>query len=440
MIVCTNNKNKVDLNDYPFKLDIHRRRCVFKFSPFERDLFYEMCLGSLETSVEELAEDMDVDAAIILAVLKKNHSIGLYNIKDKEILINKEERRFYEVELDKFNESFVPNLNHIKALFNKISIDILPKWFSLPKNCTCIFSTLVENHFATPKLYEKYLEEIEFNEPLLNKIIDQLYSSPYYSLNLEELKETLYLSDEILYQMIALLEFNLVAVHSYQKIGDTFHEVLTPPHEYRVLLLDKLEKRPKCINEDEKAITVYTLHQEFIPKMTKTLSTIKEFVHGDKQGDLHLDDLKMIKKLLEIDLLDSVDEQILLSREGNAFLQQSEVEKPLHFLTPRNHKKRLFSEWAQRQIEKELLQYTSWIFIDDFVNSLHIPLDTHAPLALVKKGRQSFYSVPVYSPEEKELLRKYLTDYLAVANVVELGETDGKAIFRLTPFGRDTLM
>jgi hypothetical protein len=282
MILYTNNKNKVDLKDYPFKMDVHRRRCVSRFSPFERDLFYEMCLGSLETTVEELSEDLDVMPEIILSVLKKNGTIGLYSLSGTDVHINKEERKFYEAELEKFNDAFFPNLNHIKLLFNKVPIDVIPQWFSLPKSCTAIFNTLIEKHFLSPKLFERYIQELEFDDPVMKKIVKELYSSPYYSLNLQEMKETYFLSDEVLYQIISILEYNLIAVHSYQKIGDAYHEVITPPHEYRTLLIDKLEKRPKFIDEEEKVIATYTLHHDYIPKVTKTLKTIKQLMEGKR--------------------------------------------------------------------------------------------------------------------------------------------------------------
>jgi hypothetical protein len=238
---------------------------------------------------------------------------------------------------------------------------------------------------------------------------------------------------------VAILEFNLIAVHSYQKIGDVYHEVITPPHEYRTLLLDKLEKKPQNINEDEKLITVYTLHQDYIPKVTKTLKTIKDLMSGDKQTNVHLEDLALIKRLLEIDLLDTHDKEIVVSQEGNYFLNQTDSEKMCFFLNPKKGKNRLFSEWVQRQIEKELLSYDSWIYVDDFISSLQIPLDTHAPLELIRKGRNTFYAIPVYNEEERASIRTFLCDHLAVANVIELGESEGKMTLRITKFGRDTL-
>ena len=439
MILYTNNKNKVDLKDYPFKLDVHRRRCASRFSPFERDLFYEMCLGSLETTVEELAEDIDVDPAIILSVLKKNSTIGLYSLDGMDVHINKDERKFYEVELEKFNEAYFPNLNYIKSLFNKVPIDVIPQWFSLPKSCSTIFATLIEKHFLTPKLFERYLQELEFDDPILNKLVKELYSSPYYSLNLQELKDSYFLSDEVLYQIVSILEFNLIAVHSYQKIGDAYHEVITPPHEFRTLLIDKLEKRPKNIDEEEKVLATYTLHHDYIPKVTKTLKTIKQLMEDKHETDVQHQDLALIRKLLEIDLLDTVEEQIIVSKEGDSFLSLDDDEKTKHFLVPRKRKKRLFSEWVQRQIEKELIVYTSWIFLEDFINSLQIPLDTHAPMELIRKGRSSFYSIPAYNPDEKEAIRTFLTDHLAIAGIIELAQVEGQLAFRITQFGRNQL-
>lgn len=439
MMTYTNNKNKVDLSDYPYKLDTHRRRCVSRFSPFERDLFYEMCLGSLETTVEALSEDLDIDPAIILSVLKKNSTIGLFSLEGMDVHINKDERKLYEAELEKFNDAFVPDLNHIKLLFNKVPIDVLPEWFCLPKNCTAIFPTLVEKHFATPKLFETYLRELEFNDPVLNKLVKDLYNSPYYSLNLQEIKETYFLSDEVLYQIVSILEFNLVAVHSFQKIGDSYHEVITPPHEYRALLIDKLERRPKRINEEEKELATYTVHYDYIPRVTQTLKTIQQLVEGKNEIQVQPQDLSLIKKLLEIDLLNTKNEQILLSQEGTTFLNLSDEEKTKHFLIPRKGQKRLFSEWVQRLIEKELLRHTEWVYVDDFVNSLQIPLEGHAPMELIRKGRASYYAIPTYTAEEKESIRCYLTDNLAIAGIIELAQVEGKLAFRITQFGRNQL-
>jgi hypothetical protein len=94
---------------------------------------------------------------------------------------------------------------------------------------------------------------------------------------------------------------------------------------------------------------------------------------------------------------------------------------------------------VQRQIEKELLAYTSWILLEDFINSLQIPLDTHAPLELIRKGRVSYYSIPAYTLEEKEAIRIFLTDHLAIAGIIELAQVDGDFALRITQFGRNQL-
>src|SRR5262249_35812890 len=144
------------------------------------------------------------------------------------------------------------------------------------------------------------------------------------------------------------------------------------------------------------------------------------------EANVQHQDLTLIRRLLEIDLLDTVEEQIILSKEGSSFLSLDDDEKTKHFLVPRKRKKRLFSEWVQRQIEKELLAYSNWIMVEDFVSSLQIPLDSHSPLELVRKGRASYYSLPAYNAEEKEAVRVFLTDHLAIAGIIELGQVEGQ--------------
>jgi hypothetical protein len=433
----SNNKNKIELNDYPFELDVSRRMAIVQFTPFERDLFYEIVLGSLEIQLSELADDLDVDVDVLETLLKHHLHLNLFRVEGSKLIVNKEERKHFEVELEKFNDSFEPNIQYLKSLFNKIPIDLLPKWFSLPKICEAIFPTIVDKHFATPKIYERYLEEMEFERPSLNQLMKELYASPNLALTIEHIKATYPFEDIELYKVIAFLEFNLIAVHSFIDINNSLVEVITPIHEYRMFHLEKLERKPIPLNNE---IAVFTIDNDNLPRVTKTLKKIDELTSNNQAVDFQHEELKTIRKLLEIDLLDAVDEQVILSSQGKYFLDLNDAEKSLFFLRyPKKGKKRLLSEGVQKQIERDLIQIKNWTYLDDFIDSLSIPLDGHAPLELIKKGRNYHYSKPNYTPDEKIEIRQLFCDYLAMAGVIDLGNVEGKTVFRLTPFGKQYL-
>jgi hypothetical protein len=91
-----------------------------------------------------------------------------------------------------------------------------------------------------------------------------------------------------------------------------------------------------------------------------------------------------------------------------------------------------------REAEKSILRVITagWIYFDDFVKGVIVPLGEHSIVMLKRQGKSWKYTLPSYSEEELGLIKATVLEWLFEMGVTAVGEHNGKECFSVTPFGQ----
>lgn len=246
-------KNKIVLSDYNYRRDIENRLLMSNLTVFEVEVLKEIVHHSLKFSISSLAEQVGVSTTTLKETLQKLGGTKLFRLDASTIHVDKEMRKYYEAQLEKFEEDFKPDLDFIQSLLNKVPIHILPVWYAIPRGADHIFSSIIEKCLLTPKVYKRYLEELQFDQPILKDIIRDVYTAPDFRVSSSELIKKYNLSRETFEEHLLLLEYSFVCYLSYSKEGDEWTEVVTPFYEWMEYLQFEKCSTPSSI-EAEKEI------------------------------------------------------------------------------------------------------------------------------------------------------------------------------------------
>ena len=237
MSVFTSRKNKITLSDYNYRQDIENRLFMADLSILEVDVLRGIMNGSLKTTLASLTDNLNITQKSLKPILEKLATSRLFKVQGDTIVVDKEMRKYYESQIIKFDDDFHPDLEYVQGLLNKVPIHALPLWFAIPRSSDNIFQSIMQKFLITPKTYERYLQDLNFEDPILIAIIKEIFSSPDYKVNSSTLIEKFNLSREQFEEYMLFLEFNLVSCISYSKTKDLWEEVVTPFHEWREYLL-----------------------------------------------------------------------------------------------------------------------------------------------------------------------------------------------------------
>jgi len=93
---------------------------------------------------------------------------------------------------------------------------------------------------------------------------------------------------------------------------------------------------------------------------------------------------------------------------------------------------------AVREAEKSIKRVLNkgWIYFDDFLKGVMVPLSEKSVITLMHVGKQWKYSLPIYSEEEKVLIKATIFEWLYEPGMVITGTCEGKDCFAVTHFGR----
>lgn len=244
-------RNNIILSDYPYQRDIDNRLLMADLDVFDVDVLEELIYSPLKTSLDHLSDQLSVDQATLLKSLIKLSPSKLFTIDGKKITIDKEIRKYYESQIQKFDENFRPDLEFLQELLNKVSIDILPTWYQIPRYSDNIFASIIEKYLLTPKIYMNYLDNLNFDDPILNSIVKDLYSTSDLTIYSSDLIKKYGLKRETFEELLLILEYNFVCCLSYKKAKGRWQEVITPFHEWSEFCLHREKIKPVSIKDEE---------------------------------------------------------------------------------------------------------------------------------------------------------------------------------------------
>ena len=174
-------KNKVLLSDYDYKRDIESRLLLSRFTETEYAVLEEILYSSIRAPLSKIAKNIDLSEAETADILQKFVKTGLIAFEDDfMVVVDKEMRKYFEVEAEKFEESFRPGMEFLQHLLKKVSIHILPQWYAIPRTSDNIFESIVEKYLQTPQIFQRHLLDLNFENPILPAIAQDVLKSPHF--------------------------------------------------------------------------------------------------------------------------------------------------------------------------------------------------------------------------------------------------------------------
>ena len=142
-----------------------------QFTSTDLEVLEEILYSSIQIPVEKLCKNTDRSLEEVLPTLQKFAKAGLLVLQKDTITVDKEMRKYFEFQIEKFDEDFKPGMDFLQSLLKKPPIHVLPIWYSIPRTSNNIFDSLVEKYLQTPQIFQRYIMELNFGEPVLKNII-----------------------------------------------------------------------------------------------------------------------------------------------------------------------------------------------------------------------------------------------------------------------------
>jgi hypothetical protein len=412
-------KIKITLNDFPYKRDIEGRLFMQDLSQFEVEVLQEILNNSLKIPLSDLQATLRCKNQDLVAVLDKLSRTGLLARQVDSVFVDKEMRKYFEFHCMKFDDDFIPDIEFLGSMLSKIPLSILPIWYNIPKTSDNIFQSLIEKYFLTPKIYERHLKELFFDDRILDGIIEDLYAAPDLMLPVYSIREKYSLSKEKLEEIILLLELHFAAFLSYKKEGKRWKGVLTPFREWRDYLLFQAHSAPKEITNSK---TIKRAHPKDFGYLIDLAARLK--------GKPKAEDVKLIEGMNPKEFLAMPigDQAILLYRHAlnSCMNEEGEIEA---------------QERSFREVEKSMrrLLDIGWVTFDDFMKGFISHVGSSEIVTLKKVGIRWHYALPSFKEKEVAFIKDLIFDSFFKAGLTAIGTYEKKPCFTLTPYGRVAL-
>jgi hypothetical protein len=465
-------KNKITLSDYDYRSDIENRLLMAQFSTLSLDVLEEILYSSLHIPLRKLAKHLDIKEEELLLILENFRKTGLLEISGETIIVEKEMRKYYESQIVKFEDDFTPGMEFLQSLLRKVPIHVLPIWYSTPRTSNNIFDSIVEKYLLTPQIYQRYLLELNLGDPILTGIVHDLWNAPDFKLTARDLIEKYRLTKEQFEEYMLHLEFNFVCCLGYQREGDEWKEIVTPFQEWRDFLRFLRDTEAPSIPLAAPIVPTRPNDFSFIQDMAAILNLAKKqpiplltlnetkwtpekenlSEIAAKCEELNINDpsflpyiQQVFAKLCLLKLADSIEGRLYALESASDWLDMRLENRaifiyrhPLNRILSENLPSQLCTERNIREAEKSILRVlnSGWVFFEDFIKGVLVPLSDESVVMLKRTGKTWRYTLPHYTEEECALIKATIFEWLFEVGVVATGMLDGKAVFRVTPFGQ----
>jgi len=464
-------KLKVSLKDFDSDKDIEARLFLSHLTPKDLELFEEILLGSVTIPIHTLSADLGLSFVQTRQALDKLVASRLFKIEEDTIHVDKERRKYFELNLLRFEEGFKPDLEFLRGMLRHIPIHVLPIWYLLPRNASDIFDALTEKYFMTPTVYERHLKTAPFENPLLAELAKKLESSNS-KLEAQSLCDDFGLDARGLQELALLSELSFVAYLAYEKRGEEFSPVFLPIKEYSDYQKRRERFSPSASNKEAETKSIVQMRPiefAFVKDMSKILNLAKtESLEVDDHGDLSKESIQIISRSLEempllspdnlsqqaayfkhllsrllvLDILSIKDGQLVASSAEKRWNELSLEDQGfclLSRLRPYRMEKCNSCEKGAREAEKAISQAIGhdWVFFDNFMQGAIIPFRPEIDVQITKTGKRWTFALPIYEDHEVDLMRTTIFEGLFEAGIVDIG-LDTKTQephFKVTAFG-----
>lgn len=454
--LIASKKNKINLTDYPYQKDIENRLLMSSFSLLDKAVMEELLFSPLQISIQKFSKNLGEKESDIRPILEKFEKTGLLKIEADSVVVDKETRKYFELQFTKVEDDFKPDMEFLQALLRKVPIEFLPSWYSIPRTSNNIFASIVEKYLVTPQVFQRYLLEIDLPDPILAGMAQDVFKSENLKVYAKDLMKKYGLSKEKFEEYMLRLEFALSCCVAYEKEGPFWTQVVTPFHEWREYLLFIKESNTFKSLESSKVIPCRPSPSAFIQDMTAILESIlKTPLTLNESGFLLLLSKckgadreyieKVLKKLILLNLASIQESLLSIQESAYEWLGLREENKsifiyrhPLNKISSSTFSSYLLQEKAVREAEKTIARvvYKGWVLFDDFIKGVIAPLSEQNVVALKKIGKSWRYQLPEYTPEEIAFVKAIIFEWLFEAGITSIGTYEGKDSFCVTPFGQ----
>lgn len=449
-------KNKITLSDYNYRRDIENRLLLASFTVFEISVLEEILYSSIKAPIRKIAKNIEKTEEEIVPILEILSKTGLFIIEGDSIIVDKETRKYFETEMEKFGPDFCPGMEFLQNVLKKVPIHVLPVWYSIPRTSNNIFESLVEKYLLTPQIFQRYLLELTFGDPTLSAIAQDVLRSPTLTLSAKDVMKKYELSREKFEENMLILELHFVCCLKFQPSGSGWEEIVTPFHEWREYLTFLKATTAQPITDIAKIERFRFADFAFIEDMTAILQLVKKQqtslnpkgyatiaarLQETPPNPRYIDQL--VSKLQLLKLAEVVQDKLQATETSAEWLEMRTENRSLYLYRHALNKiqsapPHLMTEKVIHDAEKAILRvlHTGWVFYDEFEKGVIVPFADHPAPTLKKCGKGWKYALPEYSPEEKAFIRAIVFEWLFEAGITAVGTYQGRDCFTVTPFGQ----
>ena len=464
-------KHKISLEDYPLKQDLENRLLMAQFTPQDLPVLEEILYSSIKVPIRKLAKNVDLTEEELLPILMKLSKSGLFSFEEDSLILDKDLRKYFEGQIGKFDPDFKPGMDYIQNLLKKVPIHVLPIWYSIPRLSNDIFESIIEKYLLTPQIFQRYLADLTFADPVLSSIMKDVYQSPELKVEGKDLIEKYNLSKEQFEEALLQLEFHLVCCLRHEKQGEEYKQIVTPFQEWKdyVHFLKSTQTNP--ISPKEKIERKRPDDFSYVKDLSQLLSLAKKqpFSVSEEKGKLapassvtnqltgQMKGLEtnnsifssylhqLIAKAIQLKLAAIVDGRLHALETATDFLEMtSENQAIFLYRHPLNRQalafiySELLTDRTLREAEKSILRVLSsgWVYFDEFLKGVTAALNENSIISLKKQGKTWRYNLPSYSEEEIAFIRAVVLEWLFETGITAVGHVNGRECFCVTPFGQ----
>lgn len=423
-------KHKINIHDYPYQKDIETRLLMAEFSTFDVEVLEEILFSPLKIPLNKLSRSLEVPVDELMPVISKLAMTGLCDLQDEILVIDKDMRKYFEYEIRKFDEDFVPDMEYLQSLLKKVPIHILPLWYSIPRTSNNIFESIIEKYLLTPQIFQRHLMESGNDDEIFQAIVQDIFQADGFRIYADDIREKYDLTKEALEEYILHLEFHFIASLTYAKVGEVWKEVITPFREWRSYLLFLQDNKPKSFSKPD--------HKD-----DENFAFIKELTNFLKK-EKKPDNPYFMEKLSQMKFIQKKEGKIALTEIASEWLEMDLKNKALFLhrypLNRPSFDAEINTEKHLREIERSLKPFcqSGWIYFDEFLKTALIYFHEENKVMLKKVGKTWKYNLPTYTEEEISYIQKVI-DFLYEIGFVSKGIKNNKLCFFITPLGQTIL-
>lgn len=436
-------KNRVQLDDFEYLEEVRTRKFFFNISQDWIVLLEELLFFPSKISLYKAALALSLSKEEFLDVLSYFAPLNFFEIDQDYITFDKDLRKGIEFYLGKFEANFIGGIDYFQSLLKRVPIHLLPTWYSLPRSCDSIFSSLIERIFHTPQHFQRHLLEIEQEDELYALVLRNLYKSKNFSVDSETLRQQLEIDPDNWQALLLHLELSLVLVVGYRLEKDRYRETLYVPTEFREYLSKRLEKMPRPILDQRIVIKERGVSISFPFDLSQVLAATKRFsIKISYANDFWTIDAETIKDLSDdisypIDYLNRLISKLIylglaIPSEG-LLLPAIEAQEWLASSLERQALALFKALWMKdpnslRYYEKGLSRISDlgWVLMDECIQTI-----SSDRFYIEKTGKRWYYTA-----EDKRLLTPQHFETLFECGLIEFGSYEGNRCLKLTEFGK----